>query len=191
MNTLTTPTCAALLTSVTLACGPESSGDTKDATTGTTSSTTNPATTTTEPTSTSAPTSTGTDMPVDPCLQTPDPGPCDAGFEHYFFDPATRRCDQFSWGGCDGVVPFEDLASCQSACEPCEAFAGDVSPAPSHPAIPFAVRNDSAEPLFLRTYTPASTALRFRGQPCEIRPAGASDPPNTVPRDDPFPAPQH
>jgi hypothetical protein len=47
------------------------------------------------------------------CALTPDPGPCKAFFKRYYFDAAEGKCKEFIWGGCDGVVPFETLLSCQ------------------------------------------------------------------------------
>lgn len=153
------------------ACSPKPGGDTDDLPTPTTTTTTGTGTTVAPTT-----TSNDTDRPEDPCTLVPDGGACEAAFDRYFFDPQTGRCDVFIWGGCDGVVPFDDVESCQQACEPCEAFAGDVTPAPSHPEIGFTVRNDSAAPIFLRTFTPDSSALGFRDQIFEVRTAGASEP---------------
>ena len=43
--------------------------------------------------------------PAEACALVPDPGSCAAAFERYFFNPATRRCEVFIYGGCDGEVP--------------------------------------------------------------------------------------
>ncbi len=53
--------------------------------------------------------------PVQPALCTlePDPGPCKAYFERYFFNENTGKCEMFIWGGCDGVVPFETMEECK------------------------------------------------------------------------------
>lgn len=51
------------------------------------------------------------------CQATPDPGPCKAQIEKFYFDPATKKCASFTYGGCQGTVPFETMQSCQSACE--------------------------------------------------------------------------
>lgn len=51
------------------------------------------------------------------CQVTPDPGPCKAQIEKFFFDPATKKCASFNYGGCEGTVPFETMQACQSACE--------------------------------------------------------------------------
>jgi hypothetical protein len=50
------------------------------------------------------------------CSLDPDPGPCYAYARRYYYDFASRRCKEFTWGGCDGVVPFNTLQECQ-ACE--------------------------------------------------------------------------
>lgn len=55
---------------------------------------------------------------VDPaCALMYDTGPCDGAFIRFWFNPESMKCEEFSWGGCQGVVPFEELASCQAACE--------------------------------------------------------------------------
>jgi len=51
------------------------------------------------------------------CSLKPDPGTCKAYIIKYFFDQSTGRCEEFIWGGCSGVVPFETLAECQMDCE--------------------------------------------------------------------------
>jgi hypothetical protein len=51
------------------------------------------------------------------CQTTPDPGPCKAQIEKFYFDPATKKCTSFTYGGCQGTVPFETMQSCQSSCE--------------------------------------------------------------------------
>jgi len=52
-----------------------------------------------------------------PCLQTPDPGPCNAMVQMYYFSEDTGRCHAFTWGGCGGTIPFESLKQCQALCE--------------------------------------------------------------------------
>ncbi|MCA9657861.1 MAG: BPTI/Kunitz domain-containing protein [Myxococcales bacterium] len=52
----------------------------------------------------------------DACSLMYDIGPCDGAFPRYWFNPESSMCEEFSWGGCEGVVPFEDLKSCQDAC---------------------------------------------------------------------------
>lgn len=47
------------------------------------------------------------------CELTPDAGTCEAYFVRYYFDPVTKKCTTFVWGGCDGVVPFETMEECQ------------------------------------------------------------------------------
>ncbi len=51
------------------------------------------------------------------CALMYDTGPCDGAFVRFWFNPQSMKCEEFSWGGCQGVVPFEDLKSCQMACE--------------------------------------------------------------------------
>ncbi len=52
------------------------------------------------------------------CELTPQQGPCKAAFPRYFFHERSQSCKEFTWGGCQGVVPFETLEECKNACEP-------------------------------------------------------------------------
>jgi hypothetical protein len=47
------------------------------------------------------------------CTLVPDPGPCKAFFTKYYYDQSEKKCKEFSWGGCDGVVPFDTLEECE------------------------------------------------------------------------------
>ena len=54
---------------------------------------------------------------INPCTLNPDPGECEAVIQKYFFNQETQQCEDFSWGGCGGVVPFDSLEECEaSAC---------------------------------------------------------------------------
>jgi len=48
------------------------------------------------------------------CQITPDPGPCNAAFVRYYYDPKEQKCMPFTWGGCGGTVPFNTLQECQA-----------------------------------------------------------------------------
>jgi hypothetical protein len=48
------------------------------------------------------------------CHLEPDPGICLAYFPKYYFSQETGQCEQFIWGGCGGVVPFDTLEECQA-----------------------------------------------------------------------------
>ena len=50
------------------------------------------------------------------CYLEPDAGPCDGYFPRYYFDQDEQECQEFIWGGCEGVVPFETLEDCGEAC---------------------------------------------------------------------------
>lgn len=54
----------------------------------------------------------------DSCKAKPDPGLCKAYFPKYYFNSNTSSCEQFIWGGCGGVVPFDSLLGCQVQCQP-------------------------------------------------------------------------
>lgn len=51
------------------------------------------------------------------CSGRPDRGPYRAAKERSYYDPASGRCQTFTWGGCQGVVPFDSLKACMAACE--------------------------------------------------------------------------
>ena len=51
------------------------------------------------------------------CDQYPDPGPCFAAIEIFYFNQETNLCESFIWGGCAGIVPFETLIDCQNQCQ--------------------------------------------------------------------------
>ena len=52
----------------------------------------------------------------DSCQVEPDPGLCRAAFVKYYFNSETTSCEQFIWGGCGGLVPFDSLSDCQVQC---------------------------------------------------------------------------
>ena len=52
---------------------------------------------------------------INPCTLIPDPGMCEAAIQKYYFNQETQQCEDFNWGGCGGVVPFESLAECEAA----------------------------------------------------------------------------
>jgi hypothetical protein len=47
------------------------------------------------------------------CEMEPDPGVCLAYIPKYFFNLGTGQCEEFTWGGCGGQVPFESLFECE------------------------------------------------------------------------------
>lgn len=48
------------------------------------------------------------------CELEPDSGFCLAAFPKYYFDKEEGKCKVFTWGGCNGVVPFETLEECEA-----------------------------------------------------------------------------
>jgi hypothetical protein len=52
----------------------------------------------------------------DRCNLIPNPGICQAAIAKYYYDKEEKKCNQFTWGGCGGVVPFETLQDCENAC---------------------------------------------------------------------------
>ena len=57
------------------------------------------------------------DVLADECYLEPDSGNCFGYIPMYYFNFSTNSCEQFIWGGCAGVVPFQSLSACQEACE--------------------------------------------------------------------------
>lgn len=52
----------------------------------------------------------------DRCDLDPDPGYCKAYFPKYYYDKDEKKCKEFIWGGCGGVVPFDSMEECKQ-CE--------------------------------------------------------------------------
>jgi hypothetical protein len=53
----------------------------------------------------------------DRCTLKPEVGNCKAAINKYYFDQSTGKCMVFSWSGCDGVVPFDNLKECEDQCD--------------------------------------------------------------------------
>ncbi|PKQ04713.1 MAG: hypothetical protein CVT71_02295 [Alphaproteobacteria bacterium HGW-Alphaproteobacteria-10] len=51
------------------------------------------------------------------CSLKPQRGPCKGMFERYYYDPVSKTCKSFIWGGCEGVVPFETEEECKKCLE--------------------------------------------------------------------------
>ncbi|XP_073488720.1 carboxypeptidase inhibitor SmCI-like [Aquarana catesbeiana] len=52
------------------------------------------------------------------CNQPPDPGPCKASIEHYYYDKKTKTCKEFIFGGCDGNGNnFKTKDDCKRICK--------------------------------------------------------------------------
>lgn len=65
--------------------------------------------------------------PPEACAERLDPGPCQAAFRRFTFDPDLGRCREVIWGGCgDNPNNYPDLASCALSCEPSSACGGLV-----------------------------------------------------------------
>ena len=58
-----------------------------------------------------------TEISCDPCGAEPNIGPCFAAIPVYYFNQDSGSCEEFTWGGCGGTVPFETLQECENACE--------------------------------------------------------------------------
>jgi ankyrin repeat protein len=62
------------------------------------------------------------------CYLKPEGGRCKALFFRGYYNPVTKSCREFAYGGCGGAVPFESVAACRSVCE--DAPDGDRSSSP-------------------------------------------------------------
>ncbi|XP_059146257.1 carboxypeptidase inhibitor SmCI-like [Physella acuta] len=52
-----------------------------------------------------------------PCFQAPDTGDCKAAISRYYYDPATRKCATFLYGGCKGNNNnFQTIDQCENEC---------------------------------------------------------------------------
>ena len=47
------------------------------------------------------------------CNLKPETGFCKAAFPKYYYNHETGKCEQFTWGGCKGVVPFDTMEECK------------------------------------------------------------------------------
>jgi len=57
------------------------------------------------------------DEEVDPCFLEKQPGRCFGAFNRFYFDPSTKSCQPFMYGGCMGNSNnFADRRSCESQC---------------------------------------------------------------------------
>ncbi len=57
------------------------------------------------------------DVKSDRCSLEPNVGPCNAAIPKYYYDKNDKKCKQFIWGGCDGVVPFDTIEECKNQCD--------------------------------------------------------------------------
>ncbi|CAH3121610.1 unnamed protein product [Porites lobata] len=58
-------------------------------------------------------------------------GHCRAAFDRYFYNKTTRKCEQFTYGGCDGNANrFMTLEECQSFCKCTCIPSEDIEPRP-------------------------------------------------------------
>uniref|UniRef100_A0A8C3SF81 BPTI/Kunitz inhibitor domain-containing protein n=1 Tax=Chelydra serpentina TaxID=8475 RepID=A0A8C3SF81_CHESE len=55
--------------------------------------------------------------PGDICRLPPEKGPCEARIPRFFYNPASRTCQRFYYGGCQGNRNnFRTFRACQRAC---------------------------------------------------------------------------
>jgi hypothetical protein len=51
------------------------------------------------------------------CDLQPDGGTCKGLFWKYYYNQKTKKCEEFAYGGCNGVVPFNTKEECVELCE--------------------------------------------------------------------------
>jgi hypothetical protein len=74
---------------------------------------------------------------VDVCELPAEVGPCDGAFPRWFHHSASGRCEQFSYGGCEGNANnFATLADCQGACLGTPRCELPVDPGPCRASVP-------------------------------------------------------
>lgn len=61
------------------------------------------------------------------CFFKPETGPCKGLFKKYYYDAHGKACKSFIWGGCGGVVPFDNEEDCKNTCATAPVNAGAVS----------------------------------------------------------------
>jgi len=60
---------------------------------------------------------TETETETELCRLPSDSGSCDAYVSAYYYDPLTRRCQQFVWTGCGGNANrFTTISECEQRC---------------------------------------------------------------------------
>lgn len=56
------------------------------------------------------------EMPENKCDLIPKTGPCRGFIQKYYYNQTTRTCEEFTYGGCRGIVPFDTLQECENNC---------------------------------------------------------------------------
>ncbi|KAI9014613.1 hypothetical protein BC832DRAFT_160154 [Gaertneriomyces semiglobifer] len=70
------------------------------------------------------------------CLKKPDVGPCRGSFPKYYYDGDRGECALFTYGGCDGSVPFESIEDCRTTCLSTTTTARNELGSSTHVAAP-------------------------------------------------------
>lgn len=97
------------------------------------------------------------------CALTPDGGPCKGLFTKYYYDAATGACREFTYGGCEGVVPFESDPECREACWTTEGF--HVAESAVKPPLPYGYF-DAQYPRSLKA---PKFSIAVNGKPAKFR----------------------
>lgn len=85
------------------------------------------------------------------CDLPPNPGPCDAAFERWYYNPSSGHCEIFTYGGCGGNANrYLTKALCMESCGDVCYLPPDVGPCDA--AIPRYFFNPNAGECELFTY---------------------------------------
>lgn len=86
----------------------------------------------------------------DVCQMTKDPGPCSGYNPVWYFEPVTRTCRRFLYGGCDGNGNrFETREECQSTCLYRTTVSTGASSIPTTTSVPTTTHRVVGELLIL------------------------------------------
>lgn len=107
---------------------------------------------------------------IDICSQSKMAGPCRGLFRRWYYNPVTRRCSRFVYGGCEGNGNnFNSSHLCQQICGFGQnaSFPNDSDacskPLPDDPAVPLCKNESSAEKEHLWYFNATiSTCQKFR-----------------------------
>ncbi|ORX88747.1 hypothetical protein K493DRAFT_341091 [Basidiobolus meristosporus CBS 931.73] len=138
------------------------------------------------------------------CYRQGDPGMCKAAIPRWHYNPATEKCEEFTYGGCGGYVPFKSLEKCQTTCK--VEWEPELGPEPKHdkpkvcyrkgetgpcraamPAWQFNMKTGKCEKF---TYGGCDGFVPFRSvSDCQKTCAGEESKPEPMP--EPEPEPKH
>lgn len=107
------------------------------------------------------------------CHQLPEDGDCKALFTIAYYDQESRACYEAFHGGCNGVVPFDNIEDCQEACETEDALRltefRQLADTPGYARLQLAFPPSWGEPVIV---------AQVNGRPVEARITGSGNTPS-------------